>query len=102
MWNTPNHQLLSQIPKLYETEHIPIQDKLIYLHFFIGGCDWYVCEFDGQDTFWGYANLNDDLNAEWGYVSFSELKSLSINGIEIDCDLYWKIVSAKEVPRIKC
>ena len=40
MWNTPTTDRLSKIPKLYETEHIPLQDKLIYLHFFIGGCDW--------------------------------------------------------------
>jgi hypothetical protein len=102
MWNTPTNARLSQIPRLYETEHIPLPDKLIYLHFFIGGCDWYVCEFDGEDNFWGFANLNDYRNAEWGYVSFSELKSFSARGIEIDCDLHWKIVSAKEVPRIKC
>ena len=49
-------------------------DKLIHLHFFIGGCDWYICEYDGDDLFWGYAYLNDPQNAEWGYISFPELK----------------------------
>ena len=65
MYNTPTTDRLSKIPKLYETEHIPLQDKLIHLHFFIGGCDWYIAEFDGEDLFWGFAILNDDFqNAE--------------------------------------
>ena len=61
MWNTPTEERLSKIPRLYETEHIPLQDKLIYLHFFIGGCDWYIAKFDGEDLFWGFAILNNDL-----------------------------------------
>jgi hypothetical protein len=81
MWNTPTTDRLSKIPRLYETEHIPLQDKLIHLHFFIGGCDWYIAEFDGEDLFWGFAILNDDFqNAEWGYISFSELKSIKVGG----------------------
>ena len=88
MWNTPTKDRLSKIPRLYETEHIPLRDKLIHLHFFIGGCDWYVAEFDGEDLFWGFAILNGDLeNAEWGYISFSELKSTKVNGwLEVDCE----------------
>ena len=90
MWNTPTTDRLSKIPKLYETEHIPLQDKLIYLHFFIGGCDWYIAEFDGENLFWGFAILNDDFqNAEWGYISFSELKSIKVGGwLEIDKALH--------------
>jgi len=59
MWNQPTRQRLAKIPKLYETENIPLKDKLIYLHFFIGDCDWYIAEFDG-DLFWGFAILNGD------------------------------------------
>jgi len=43
---------LDRIPRLYETENVPLKDKLIYLHFFIGGCDWYIAEYDGEDLFW--------------------------------------------------
>jgi hypothetical protein len=105
MWNTPTADRLSRIPKLYETEHIPLQDKLIYLHFFIGGCDWYVAEFDGEDIFWGFAILNDDFqNAEWGYISLSELKSIKVGGwLEIDCELeeFWKVRKASEIEKIR-
>jgi hypothetical protein len=48
MWNEPTNERLAQIPKLYETEEISLKDKTIYLHFFIGGCDWYVAETDGD------------------------------------------------------
>ena len=51
MWNIPEKSRLDKIPRLYETEHIPTHDKLIYLNFFIGGSDWYVVEFDGDDIF---------------------------------------------------
>jgi hypothetical protein len=44
MWNEPTKERLAKIPKLYETEDIPLQDKKIHLHFFIWGSDWYICE----------------------------------------------------------
>ncbi len=104
MWNTPTPQRLAEIPKLYETEHIQIKDKLIYLHFVIGSCDWYVCEFDGEDIFWGFAILNGDFpNAGWGYFSFSELREIQIYGvIEVDCELqeYWEIRPSWQVNKI--
>jgi hypothetical protein len=105
MWNEPTTERLSKIPRLYETENIPLQDKLIHLHFFIGACDWYIAEIDGEDLFWGFAILNNDLiNAEWGYISFSELKAIKMNGwLEIDCEVEhaWKIRRAFEVDKIK-
>ena len=104
MWNIPSRERLSRIPRLYETEHIPAKDKDIHLHFFIGGCDWYVSEYDGQDTFFGFCILNSDYqNAEWGYVSFSELKSIKIDGcFEIDCvrEEYFNVQKASQIEKI--
>ncbi|ACN15045.1 hypothetical protein HRM2_19440 [Desulforapulum autotrophicum HRM2] len=99
MWNTPTPEQLATIPKLYETEHIPMKEKIVHFHFFIGGCDWFVVEFDGVDTFFVFAILHGDLhNAEWGYTSLSELKSIKAKGyLEIDCDLYWKPRPAGQV-----
>jgi len=101
MWNVPTKERLSKIPKLYETENMPLKDKLVYLHFFIGGSDWFICEYDGKDIFFGFCILNNDLEmSEWGYVSFSELKSIKANGwLEIDCELeeFWKVQPAREV-----
>lgn len=104
MWNTPAKERLAKIPGLYKTEHIPAKDKLIYLHFFIGGCDWYACEYDGIDTFFGFCILNSDYqNAEWGYFSFLEMKPIRIdNCLEIDCvrEEYFTIRKASEIAKI--
>ena len=105
MWNEPTKERLSKIPKLYETENTPARDKLIHLHFFIAGCDWYVAEYDGEDIFWGFAILNEDYEmAEWGYISFSELKSLRLMGwLEVDCEIEeaWPVKRATEVAKIR-
>ena len=103
MWNTPSVDDLKRlgIPMLYETEKTHIEDKLIYLHFFLGNCDWFVSEWDEDDLFFGYANLGDYQCAEWGYISFTELKSLRIvYGIEVDFDMHWQIRRASEVEKI--
>ena len=101
MWNVPTPQRLSKIPRFYETEEVALDDKLIHLHFFIGGCDWWIAEYSPEDQlFFGFACLNNDWYcAEWGYVSFDELKSFSIQGIEIDCELeeFWTIRPFREV-----
>ena len=104
MWNIPSKARLARIPSLYGTEETPLGEKMIHLHFFLGGCDWYIAEYDGEDLFFGYAILNSDYeNAEWGYVSFRELKELKIGGgIEIDCELeeYWGPKKASEIKEI--
>lgn len=105
MWNEPTPEQLGKIPRLYETENIPLSDKPIYLHFFIGGCDWYISEYDGGDLFFGYALLNNDVEmGEWGYISFRELKEIKIKGwLEVDCELaeHWKVRKASEIERIR-
>ena len=35
MWNEPSKERLAKIPRLYETERIPLKDKLIHLHFLL-------------------------------------------------------------------
>ena len=101
MWNIPLQEQLNRIPRLYETENIPTEKKLIYLHFFIGGCDWYVAEYDGENLFFGFAILNNDYDmAEWGYISFAELQSINVQGIEIECETDWTHVMSPNVARI--
>jgi len=105
MWNIPSRKRLDRLPRLYQTEDVPLKDKPIYLHFFLGDCDWYVAEYDGQDLFFGYAILNgDDCNAEWGHFSFPELKELRLMGwLEVDCELEetWLIRKASEIAKIR-
>lgn len=105
MWNTPNKERLVRIPGLYATESTPLQQKVIHLHFFLAGSDWYAVEFDGKDIFWGFVVLNGDYrNSEWGYFSLQELQAIRVCGfLEVDCELeeYWSVRSAIEVEKIR-
>ena len=102
MWNEPTLEGLAELPKLYETESVPEKDKLIYMHFFLGGCDWYAAEYGPTDRiFFGYAILNNDLqNAEWGYTSFDELRSINVRGFEIDRESNWQPTKVSDIEKI--
>ena len=113
MFNIPSEKALKKIPRLYETESVEASDKLIYLHFFLVGSDWFIAEYDRKDTFFGFTCLNGwkDL-AEWGYILFKELKELQMKQpivvegkhevmfLEVECDEYWMVRKAKEVKLI--
>lgn len=87
MWNTPKPTRLAKIPALGATDKIEFKNKVLHLHFFINGSDWYVAEYDGEDTFFGFCILNGDTqNAEWGYFSFSELQNLKSSFVQVDCE----------------
>ncbi len=65
-----------EIPKLYETEDIPAEKKIIYQKWEIPqiGFYWLIAELDQKENLaYGYANLNDDTFAEWGYISLDKL-----------------------------
>ncbi len=102
MWTLPSAAQLATIPRLYQTEDLPLKDKLIHLHFFIGNTDFYICEYNCTDTFWGFVILNGDMEmAEFGYINFDELKSIRVNGWqEIDCDQHWRVRPASQVKKI--
>jgi len=84
MWNQPSTEQLAAIPRLNSQPDTPLNDMIIYLYFFVGGCDWYIAEYDGNDTFFGFACLGDVEMAEWGSISFQELKELEIPSDVID------------------
>jgi hypothetical protein len=102
MWNKPIREDLEVIPHLYSTENTPLKEKVIYEHFFIGGCDWYVAEYDPKEQlFFGFAILNNDLEmAEWGYISFEELIDLKVSFLEVDRDLHFKPTKAENIDKI--
>jgi len=86
-----------KVPKLYETEDEPLEEKTIYQKYEIPGLGfyWLIAELDEEsDLAFGYANLNDDQNAEWGYISIDELRK---NGAEPVED--WKPCKYKNIQR---
>lgn len=51
---------------------------IVHAHFFYGGTDWFVLEWDQKDSLFGYVILNGDTQmSELGYSSLSEIKGLS-------------------------
>jgi len=81
---------------------VPLKDKPIYIHFFVGDCDWFISEYDGEDLFFGYAIIGNPEFAEWGYISFTELKQIRIApGIEVDCELFYPPLKVSEIEEIR-
>jgi len=103
MWNKPTKNQLSKLPELYSTESVPLIEKVIYMHFFLGGCDWYAAEYDKESQdFFGFVILNNDyLMAEWGYFNFTELCELKVEFVEVDREIHFEATKAKHIDKIK-
>jgi hypothetical protein len=89
-----NEKPEEKIPMLYATENIPCEKKMIYLRYEIKelGFYWLIAELDKKKNLaFGYANLNDDELAEWGYMDIDELLD---NGADLDRE--WKPCMYKE------
>jgi hypothetical protein len=87
------------MPKLYATDGM--KKHPLSLHYFTSGCDWYIVEWDREDTFFGYAILNNDMEmSEWGYISLSELLALEDvlykRGDVLNLDLYCAYETVEE------
>jgi len=95
---------LASVPALYATEDVPTGEKLVMLHYFTGGCDWWLVELDQRTGLaFGYVCLGDPGSAEWGYVDLNELCSLAIATtppVVVERDLHWRPtpVSACNLP----
>ena len=54
-----------------------------------------------EDLAFGYANLGDDDNSEWGYIPISELRKVKVQGwCEVDYDAHWTPIKAKDIAKI--
>lgn len=103
MWNKPTEIQLRKLPEFYATEGVSLKEKVIRMHFFIGGCDWYAAEYDPEDKiFFGFAILNNDYEmAEWGYFSLKELSEIKVKYLEVDRDLHFTPAKAKDIEKIR-
>jgi hypothetical protein len=87
-------QIIS-IPELYKQSDLDQSNQMVYAHYFYGGSDWYVLEWDREENlFFGYVILNQDFfNAEYGYFSFEELDETR----KIELDFHWQIKPLMEI-----
>ena len=103
MWNKPSDEELSKLPPFYSTEQTPLKEKAVRMHFFLGGCDWYACEYNPEEkNFFGFVILNGDYeSAEWGYFNLEELMSIKVKFLEVDRDLHFTQRKAIQVEEIR-
>lgn len=83
-------ELRQKLPPLDSTQTLDPKDIPVIVKFFnpAGAGTWYVTEGDGDDLFFGLANICEP---ELGYFSLSELKSLRVGRgalLTIERDLY--------------
>ena len=93
------HKLLTKaiekgLPKLYDTDGVPLEDKTIHIKFFspYTGWTWYGAEYDPKDKL--FFGLVHGCEKEWGYFSLEELDSL---GALVERDLYFKPCKTSEL-----
>jgi len=112
--------IVNNMPQTYETEDIPTAEKIVWLHYFYGGSDWFIVEKDMGDKddkepglqyqAFGYTILNGDTEmAEWGYISIEELKTKKMMELDFyftpvkfaDLKNKWEEPEEEEPVRIK-
>jgi hypothetical protein len=72
---------LKKCPILRETDGL--KEHPAIFHYFCGATDIYICEYDGEDTLFGFTILNGDIdNSEWGYSSLSEITAIPVMNID--------------------
>jgi hypothetical protein len=85
--------LMSEIKKT-GNKNLKSEDFIKYpIRFFLGQSQFFISEWNGEDEVYCYVVLNDDWqNAELGYNSLSEIKSLKMTKDfpqPIELDFYW-------------
>ena len=83
-------ELRQKLPPFGTTQELDPKDVPVIVKFFnpAGAGTWYTTEGDGEDLFFGLANI---FEPELGYFSLSELKSLHVGPgglLTIERDLY--------------
>lgn len=90
-------EIIQKMPHTYQTDKIPAKDKIVQLHYFFRGSDWYIVEKDmekEQLQAYGYTILNGDTQlAEWGYISIEEIKQAE----RIELDFYFTPIKFGEL-----
>jgi hypothetical protein len=76
--------VIETMPRTYGQDGLG-EAAIVHLHYFVGGCDWWITELDvtdGVSQAFGLASMGYE--PELGYISITELIE---NGAEMD--LYW-------------
>lgn len=98
-------EIEARLPKLYETEDVPLAERIAVVKFFnpVGSGTWYAVEGerqgDGDIRFFGLVALHE---IEWGYFHLSELESVRLPfGLGIERDLYFDPTPMREIAALE-
>jgi hypothetical protein len=89
-------ELRRRIPR--SQANTDLEDQIVFAKFFTpwSNWSWYVIEFDGIDTFYGYTV---GFEKEFGYFSLSELeRARGPYGLKIERDMYWEPTRVGDLP----
>lgn len=72
-------------------------NAIIHARLYYKNCEWFITEWDREDTLFGYVILNGDIDmSELGYVSLKELKD-SVPHLKLD--LVWEPMTIGEMKK---
>jgi hypothetical protein len=80
--------IIAALPELYTTQHST--DPTVHLKLFVawGDATWFITEYDGKDTLYGYAHINGE--GEMGYMSLAELEAVRGRlGLRVERDMHF-------------
>jgi|SRR5699024_2144028 len=88
-----------KLPKLYETEDVPTEEKVAQVKFFsiTNGWTWYGVEYDPNEKL--FFGLVEGWETEWGYFSLEELEAVNASKPFpiIERDLYFQPTKIKDL-----
>lgn len=93
----PPKSVAKKVPALGATDEQG-EDALVVLHYFVGGCDWYITEADLETgEAFGWAEILPG-GGEWGYTNLVELEGVLAQGLwPVERDCYWDPKPMREV-----
>jgi putative transposase len=87
------YKIVTEIPRLGDTENL--LEPPIYLHYFTGTADYFICEYDGEDTMFGKVRFSVYHPTDTEYRKFS-LSNLKRNQF-LQLDYSWVVTGTKIV-----
>ena len=93
-------ELEAQMPQLYTTENVPLEDKVVVAKFFIPDSNWvwYAVEGSPENDNFLFFGLVNGFEREWGYFSLNELTSFrGPLGLPVERDLYFTPQTIKQL-----
>ncbi len=99
-------ELREKIPRLGSAAEVPLDELLVYTKFFdpTSQWRWYVLQFDGENTFFGFVLTTDHALA--GQFTLSELQNLryhhqTLGEVGVERDTYFRPISVAELKKLE-